>query len=127
MTTVNKIDGKLVAIVKGAFDVMATRCVKGDIEAARAANDAMSADALRVLAVGYKEIDSVSAEPTSEELESGLTFMGLVGMIDPPRPEAKAAVAVCRQAGIKPVMITGDHVVTASAIAKELGILLEGD
>ena len=127
MTTVNKIDGKLVAIVKGAFDVMATRCVKGDIEAARAANDAMSADALRVLAVGYKEIEKVSEEPTSEELESGLTFMGLVGMIDPPRPEAKAAVAVCRQAGIKPVMITGDHVVTASAIAKELGILLEGD
>ena len=127
MTTVNRIDGKLVAIVKGAFDVMATRCVKGDIEAARAANDAMSENALRVLAVGYKEIDSVSAEPTSEELENGLTFMGLVGMIDPPRPEAKAAVAVCRQAGIKPVMITGDHVVTASAIAKELGILLEGD
>ena len=127
MTTVNRIDGKLVAIVKGAFDVMATRCVKGDIEAARAANDAMSENALRVLAVGYKEIDSVSAEPTSEELESGLTFMGLVGMIDPPRPEAKAAVAVCRQAGIKPVMITGDHVVTASAIAKELGILPEGD
>ena len=127
MTTVNRIDGKLVAIVKGAFDVMATRCVKGDIEAARAANDAMSENALRVLAVGYKEIDKVSAEPTSEELESGLTFMGLVGMIDPPRPEAKAAVAVCRQAGIKPVMITGDHVVTASAIAKELGILLEGD
>ena len=127
MTTVNKIDGKLVAIVKGAFDVMATRCVKGDIEAARAANDAMSADALRVLAVGYKEIEKVSEEPTSEELESGLTFMGLVGMIDPPRPEAKAAVEVCRKAGIKPVMITGDHVVTASAIAKELGILLEGD
>src|SRR5699024_1638660 len=65
--------------------------------------------------------------PTSEELESGLTLMGLVGMIDPPRPEAKAAVATCRQAGIKPVMITGDHVVTASAIAKELGILEKGD
>ena len=127
MTSVNRIDGKLVAIVKGAFDVMATRCVAGDIEAAREANDAMSADALRVLAVGYKYIEEVSAEPTSEELENGLTFMGLVGMIDPPRPEAKAAVEVCRKAGIKPVMITGDHVVTASAIAKELGILLEGD
>lgn len=127
MTSVNRIDGKLVAIVKGAFDVMATKCVAGDIEAAREANDAMSADALRVLAVGYKYIDSVSDEPTSEELENGLTFLGLVGMIDPPRPEAKEAVAVCRKAGIKPVMITGDHVVTASAIAKELGILLDGD
>ncbi|MGB4304078.1 MAG: cation-translocating P-type ATPase, partial [Syntrophomonadaceae bacterium] len=67
------------------------------------------------------------SEPTSDELENGLTFMGLVGMIDPPRPEAREAVAVCRQAGIKPVMITGDHVVTASAIARELGILEEGD
>ena len=127
MTTVNKIDGKLVAVVKGAFDVMATRCIAGDIEKARAVNDAMSADALRVLAVGYKVIDKVSDEPTSEELEYGLTFLGLVGMIDPPRPEAKEAVAVCRKAGIKPVMITGDHVITASAIAKELGILQEGD
>ena len=127
MTTVNKIDGKYVAIVKGAFDVMASRCVAGDVEAARAANDAMSADALRVLAVGYKYIDEVPAEPTPEALENGLTFLGLVGMIDPPRPEAKAAVAVCREAGIKPVMITGDHVVTASAIAKELGILTEND
>ena len=87
----------------------------------------MSRDALRVLAVGYKILDEVPENPTSEELESGLTLMGLVGMIDPPRPEAKAAVATCRQAGIKPVMITGDHVVTASAIAKELGILEEGD
>ena len=127
MTTVNKIDGKLVAVVKGAFDVMATRCIAGDIEKARAVNDAMSADALRVLAVGYKVLDKVSDEPTSEELEYGLTFLGLVGMIDPPRPEAKEAVAVCRKAGIKPVMITGDHVITASAIAKELGILQEGD
>ena len=127
MTTVNKIDGKLVAVVKGAFDVMAQRCVAGDIEKARKVNDEMSADALRVLAVGYKELDALSEEPTSEELEYGLTFLGLVGMIDPPRPEAKEAVAVCRKAGIKPVMITGDHVITASAIARELGILLEGD
>ena len=72
-------------------------------------------------------LDTVPEEPTIEEVERGLTFLGLVGMIDPPRPEAKAAVAVCRQAGIKPVMITGDHVVTASAIARELGILQEGD
>ena len=127
MTTVNKIDGKNVVIVKGAFDMMAPRCVAGDLETARKVTDAMSENALRVLAVAYKEIDAVPENPTSEDLENGLTFMGLVGMIDPPRPEAKEAVAVCRKAGIKPVMITGDHVVTASAIAKELGILLEGD
>ncbi len=127
MTSVNELDGKKIVIVKGAFDVLAQRCVKGDIERARALVDEMSADALRVLAVAYKEVKSLPEELTSEEIENGLTFMGVVGMIDPPRPEAKAAVAVCREAGIKPVMITGDHVVTASAIAKELGILLEGD
>ncbi|MBQ4105233.1 MAG: calcium-translocating P-type ATPase, PMCA-type [Clostridia bacterium] len=127
MTTVNRIDGKNIVIVKGAFDMMQPRCVKGDLETAKRITEEMSENALRVLAVAYKEIDTVPENPTSEELECGLTFMGLVGMIDPPRPEAKEAVAVCRKAGIKPVMITGDHVVTASAIARELGILLEGD
>ncbi len=127
MSTVNVIDGKKIVIVKGAFDMMATRCVAGDLEAAKRVTNEMSSNALRVLAVAYKEIDEVPENPTSEELESGLTFMGLVGMIDPPRPEARDAVAVCRRAGIKVVMITGDHVVTASAIAKDLGILVEGD
>jgi len=127
MSTVNVIDGKKIVIVKGAFDMMATRCVKGDLETAKRVTNEMSSDALRVLAVAYKEIDTVPEDPTSEELENGLTFMGLVGMIDPPRPEARDAVAVCRRAGIKVVMITGDHVVTASAIAKDLGILVEGD
>ena len=127
MTTVNRIDGKNIVIVKGAFDVMASRCVAGNIDAGRSFTDSMSEDALRVLAVAYKEIDRVPENPTSEELENGLTFMGLVGMIDPPRPEAKDAVAICRRAGIKVVMITGDHVVTAAAIARELGILHEGD
>ncbi|MEE1199424.1 MAG: cation-translocating P-type ATPase [Christensenellales bacterium] len=127
MTTVNVIDGKNVVIVKGAFDVMATRCVAGDLETARRVNDAMSSDALRVLAVGWKIIDRIPETPDSEQLENGLTLMGLVGMIDPPRPEAAEAVKICRKAGIKPVMITGDHVVTASAIARSLGILQEGD
>ncbi len=127
MSTVNQMDGKKIVIVKGAFDVMAARCVAGDLEAARKQNDEMSASALRVLAVGYKEIETVPEAPASDELENGLTFLGLVGMIDPPRPEAKAAVEVCRKAGIRPVMITGDHVVTASAIARELGILRDGD
>jgi len=127
MTTINKIDGKNIVIVKGAFDVMANRCISGDLSVAKTITEQMSENALRVLAVGYKEIDEVPEVLTSEELESDLNFMGLVGMIDPPRPEAKAAVATCRRAGIKPVMITGDHVVTASAIARELGILEEGD
>ena len=127
MTTVNRIDGKNVVIVKGAFDVMESRCIAGNLEAAKRVNDEMSRDALRVLAVACKEIETVPQEPTSDELENGLIFLGLVGMIDPPRPEAKAAVATCLKAGIKPVMITGDHVVTASAIARELGILQGND
>lgn len=127
MTTINRIDGQNVVIVKGAFDMMAPRCVAGDIETARKVTETMSKNALRVLAVAYKVIESVPQIPTSEEMENGLTFMGLVGMIDPPRPEAKEAVAVCRKAGINPVMITGDHVVTASAIAKEIGIFKDGD
>ena len=127
MSTVNQIDGKYVVIVKGAFDVMASRCIAGNIENAKRVTEEMSSDALRVLAVSYKVIDEVPENPTPEQLENDLTFMGLVGMIDPPRPEAKDAVAVCRRAGIKPVMITGDHVVTASAIARELGILVDGD
>ncbi len=127
MSTINAIDGKTVVIVKGAVDMMEKRCTTGDFDKAKQMNDEMSSNALRVLAVGYKVIDEIPSELISEDLENGLTFLGLVGMIDPPRPEAKEAVKICRKAGIKPVMITGDHVVTASAIAKELGILVDGD
>ena len=123
MSTVNRIDGENIVIVKGAFDVLAEKCSQGNLEKAKSIVDKMSSDALRVLAIAYKKIDSVSDSPTCDELESSLTFMGLVGMIDPPRPEAKEAVKICKKAGIMPVMITGDHIITASAIAKELGIL----
>lgn len=127
MSTVNMVDGKMYVIVKGAFDMLATRCVKGDIKKASEVTLVLSKNALRVLAVAYKEIDTLPENLTSEELENGLVFSGLVGMIDPPRPEAKEAVKICKKAGIKPIMITGDHVITASAIAKELGILNDGD
>lgn len=126
MTTINKIDGENVVIVKGAFDMLTERCVESDFSEAKKTNEEMSSSALRVLAVAYKIVDTVPETLTSEEVENGLTFMGLVGMIDPPRPEAKAAVEVCRKAGIRPVMITGDHVVTASAIATQIGILQPG-
>lgn len=127
MTTVHEIDGKYIAIVKGAFDVMAEKCVKGNLPAAANFVEEMSRNALRVLAIGYQELEQIPAVPTSEELECNLTFMGLVGMIDPPREEVKDAVAICKAAGIKPVMITGDHIVTATAIAKALGIWSEND
>lgn len=127
MTVVVKREERYLVIVKGAFDMLAPLCVSGDIEKARKITDAMSADALRVIAVAYKEIDSSPQKATSEELECGLNFAGLVGMIDPPREEARDAVATCRKAGIRPVMITGDHIITACAIAKDLGILKDRD
>ncbi len=127
MTTVNSINGKNMVIVKGAFDVLLSKCKKESIAAAKEYNEEMSKDALRVIAVACKEIDELPANPSFSELESNLVFVGLLGMIDPPRPEVKGSVEICRKAGIKPVMITGDHVITASAIAKDLGILKEGD
>jgi Ca2+-transporting ATPase len=127
MTTVNKIGGKYTVITKGSFDSLARCCSSGDLEAGRSVMDSLSESALRVLAVGIKEIEELPEPIAPETLESGLSFIGLVGMIDPPRPEAREAVSICREAGIKPVMITGDHVVTACAIARDLGILTEND
>ena len=89
MSTVNHIDGKNIVIVKGAFDVMSSLCVSGDIEEARKITEEMSSDALRVLAVGYKEIKDVPENPTPQELENELIFIGLVGMIDPPKPRKR--------------------------------------
>jgi Ca2+-transporting ATPase len=125
MTTVNTIDGKVVAIVKGGFDVLLprTHATREEKTAAEAANVQMGADALRVLAVGYKTLGEKDVPYTSESLEHNLTFLGLIGLIDPPREESKEAIAIAKKAGIRTVMITGDHVLTASAIARELGIL----
>lgn len=127
MLSINNIDGVNYAIVKGAFDVMQNRFIKGDLEKAKIVNEKMSSESLRVLAIGYKIIKEVPDVLSSEELEHNLVFVGLLGMIDPPRPEAKKAVATCKKAGIKPIMITGDHVITASAIAREIGILCQND
>lgn len=126
MTAICEIDGTWVAIVKGAFDSIRPLCASGDLEKASRVNDAMSSQALRVLAIAVRRLPARPKEISVETIERELAFAGLVGMIDPPRPEAKEAVAVCRRAGIRPVMITGDHVATASAIARDLGILLEG-
>ena len=127
MTTVNRINNKNIVIVKGAFDVLMKKCIEGDNKRAEKVNEEMSKNALGVLAVAYKEVEKFSDNPTSEELESELKFLGLIGMIDPPREEAKVAVEECKRAGIKPIMITGDHIITASAIAKQLGIFEDGD
>lgn len=123
MTTVHQMGEKYISITKGAFDVLAPRFSSGDVEQAAIVNDRFGKRALRVIAVGYVTYDEEPQDISSEALEKDLRLIGLIGMIDPPRPESKGAIKRAKKAGIKTVMITGDHVVTASAIAKELGIL----
>ena len=133
MTTINKIkNGKYRVITKGAPDVVLKMCntYKGRIltsnlkEEITKKNIEMANRALRVIAVAFKDIESVN-ESKDVLLENDLNFCGLIGMIDPPRPEAKISVNECKNAGIKPVMITGDYIITAKSIAKELGIFDE--
>ncbi|MDR0463429.1 MAG: cation-translocating P-type ATPase, partial [Pseudomonadales bacterium] len=127
MTTVHELeDGRYLSVTKGAFDRIPTNC-RGNNEKAQEVHDQFADNALRVLAVAYKHYDQLPENLEVEELENGLTFAGVVGMIDPPRPESARAVAVAHAAGIKTVMITGDHVATATAIAKEIGIMSEDD
>lgn len=141
MSTVHPLPGqpgRYRVMVKGAPDVLLSRCTHilagaavpltaalgRDVEAA---NASMAEQALRVLACGYQDIESLPEPSGSAQLETGLTFVGLVGMIDPPRLEVRDAVAQCYAAGIRPVMITGDHKLTAVAIARELDIFRSGD
>ena len=135
MTTVNEQNGKYLVYTKGGVDELLKRCrsyllkgeIKQDLENYKRTiqehNEGMAKEALRVLACAYKEMDHKPTKEEMENIENNLTFIGMVGMIDPPREEAKIAVAKCKTAGIKTVMITGDHKVTATAIAKKLGIL----
>ena len=139
MTTVNENNGKYTVYTKGGVDELLKICnsylFKGEVRTnldeyanwIRENNENMAKDALRVLAFAYKEIDHMPSKEEMKTIESGLTFIGMVGMIDPPREEAKKAVEKCKHAGIKTVMITGDHKVTAVAIAKKLGILENED
>ena len=139
MTTVNKVNEKYVVFTKGGVDELLNRCnsyllngeIKQDLEnytkIIRENNENMAKEALRVLAGAYKEIDHEPSKEEMEKIENDLTFIGMVGMIDPPREEAKKAVEKCKTAGIKTVMITGDHKITATAIAKKLGILENED
>ena len=135
MTTVNKNNGKYIVYTKGGVDELLKCCnsflYKGQVRTnletyvgwVRENNEKMAREALRVLAFAYKELDHMPSKEEMKTIESNLIFVGMVGMIDPPREEAKKAVEKCKKAGIKTVMITGDHKVTAIAIAKKLGIL----
>ena len=139
MTTVNKVGDKYVVYTKGGIDEILKRCTSYEIggqiseelesyiNKIRQENEKMAQNALRVLGCAYKEIDHIPTKEEMKTIENDLIFIGMVGMIDPPREEAKLAVEKCKTAGIKTVMITGDHKITATAIAKKLGILENDD
>ncbi len=125
-------DGNFISITKGAIEVLTERShgiltsdgVKPlDIDELHRLNDRMAADGLRVLCISMKRWENMPLDMSPENVEIGLTVLGLVGIIDPPREEAKEAIAICKSAGIKPVMITGDHPITARAIARRLGLI----
>ncbi|MDD4729281.1 MAG: HAD-IC family P-type ATPase, partial [Dysgonamonadaceae bacterium] len=140
MTTINEnSNNKIIANIKGGLDevlsVSTQILIDGkirpitdeDIEEIKEQNNSMAKMALRVLAIANKELADIPADVNAETIERDLTFIGLLGMIDPARPEVIEAIKKCRTAGIRPVMITGDHKVTAVAIAEEIGLFNEGD
>ena len=139
MTTVHKIGDKYIVYTKGGVDEILKSCkgyefegnVKYDLDEFKPQiikeNEQMAQNALRVLAMAYKDLDHIPTKEEMQNIESDLIYVGMVGMIDPPREEVKAAVEKCKTAGIRTVMITGDHKITATAIAKALGIMEEGD
>ena len=144
MTTIHKINGKYLAITKGAPDVLIKKCThinqetsidnfrqsglsNSQTQTIQNENLKMAQKALRVLGVAYKYLENLPAKLDQEVIENNMTFVGLIGMIDPPRPGVKEAINTCRKAGIKTVMITGDHIATAKSIAKELNILKNGE
>lgn len=138
MTTLHKTEDGWISVTKGAPDILLEKCAfcmegSGQVpfdsrrkSMARMVNGEMAAQALRVVAVAFRQWEE-KPPLTEEALERNLVFAGMAGMVDPPRPEVKEAVHLCRQAGIRPVMITGDHVLTAEAIGRELGIYQKGD
>lgn len=137
MTTVHKYEDKFLSITKGALESLLPKCeyiddngnireiTQNDIEEINKANEQLARNGMRVLSLGYRILSDKDYD--KENLETNLTFLGLIGMIDPPRPEAKEAIRKCDLAGITTVMITGDHKLTAEAIARELGLLHEGE
>ena len=139
MTTIHKMTNGYRVITKGAPDVLLKRCNKvydnGNVttldysktKLIESQNNKMADEALRVLAIAYLDIPNLPSRIDTETVEKNLIFIGLIGMIDPPREGVKEAVATCKKAGIKTVMITGDHIITAKAIAKDLGILRGSD
>lgn len=126
MTSINMINGTPVAIVKGAPEMLVDKCIDCNSEQILKVNDEMAAESLRVVAIAIKKLDEIPANPHPDEIETGLSFVGLIGLSDPPRNEAIEGIKVCKTAGIRTVMITGDNLITAKAVARRIGILTDG-
>ena len=125
MTVISMINEKPFAIIKGAPEVVLSECVGINAEEVLKINDAMAEDALRIVCIAMRPLDSIPANPNPEEIEHGLTFVGLLGIIDPPRDNVTDDIAACKAAGIRTVMITGDNLITAKSIARRIGILTD--
>lgn len=123
MTTFHAFDDKIIAFTKGAPDILLRQCVDIDVQSLQTKVDVMAANGLRVLGFAFRYWDQIPEHPESAIYETGLRFLGLTGIIDPPRDEVLEAVVQCKTAGIVPVMITGDHPLTAKTIARRIGIL----
>lgn len=123
MTTFHKYEDKTISFTKGAPDVLLDRCVNADTASLEKQVDEMAAEGQRVLGFAFRYWDTLPESPDSKIHETGLQFLGLTGMIDPPREEVFDAIAQCKTAGIVPIMITGDHPFTAKTIAQRIGIL----
>lgn len=129
MTTIHHfgLQVQYIVVTKGAFDRIPVKLNEKLLEKVNIIHESFASKVLRVIAIGYKIYDSIPADLTESELEKDLNLLGLIGMIDPPRLESKKAVSRAREAGIRTVMITGDHIMTAKAIAEEIGIFSEED
>lgn len=126
MTSVNMINGRPVAITKGAPEIIAKKCAGEDSEKILKVNDAFAEESLRVVAIAIKQLEEIPANPNADEIETDMIFVGLIGLEDPPRTDSISSISDFSNAGIRTVMITGDNVITAKAVARRIGILKDG-
>lgn len=123
MTSVNMINGHPVAITKGAPEIIAEKCVGEDSEKIVKVNEAFAEESLRVVAIAIRQLDEIPANPNADDIENDMIFVGLIGLEDPPRTDSVSSISDFSDAGIRTVMITGDNVITAKAVARRIGIL----
>ncbi|MBQ8203320.1 MAG: cation-transporting P-type ATPase [Clostridia bacterium] len=126
MTSINMIEGRPVAIIKAAVEAIADKCINCDKETILRINDEFTGESLRVIGIAMKPLAEIPANPNPEEIEKDLIFVGILGFDDPPRADAIEGVEICNDADIRTIMITGDNLLTAKAVARRVGILRDG-